>query len=313
MNNLNINTNNTSYFFNNKNCNYCINCNKKGHYIRTCKLPRISNGIIGIYVNNNDLTNNNDFINFISNNIYNDKYDNIVDTNDNINFLLIQRRNSLQYVNFIRGKYDINIDSVIKLLESITEYELDLIKTYDFDYLWNNLWKDNVIYIINEYEIISQKEECQIDYKKEYVQPKIKFNKIKENYNIIDNINIKYQFNEWGFPKGRREPYESNIVCAIREFQEETLIHYKNFNVINKNNIIESTTGTDGLDYISNYYIGIFKNNNLNNKLSFEVGAVNFFTLDKALNILRPYHIQKKKILIRIHNIINDFLLNHSI
>ena len=46
------------------------------------------------------------------------------------------------------------------------------------------------------------------------------------NFITIDTLiqNSKYNFvnPEWGFPKGRKNIKESNIECALREFNEET-------------------------------------------------------------------------------------------
>ena len=99
-----------------KKINYCSNCGKYGHVSKKCSDPITSLGIINIMIDglkiNKDL-----FLKFLD-----DKYIEIDDYNfsridniekldqykKNIKFLLIQRKHSLAYIEFVRGKYDIN-------------------------------------------------------------------------------------------------------------------------------------------------------------------------------------------------------------
>ena len=94
---------------------YCTNCNKKGHVYKNCLEPIISNGIIGIYIENFNLENFDNLEKYISLNLYsslrlkkniNFEYRNLCNQNPNIKFLMIQRKNSLGYLEFIRGRYD---------------------------------------------------------------------------------------------------------------------------------------------------------------------------------------------------------------
>ena len=71
---------------------HCTNCGLGGHFFRSCTLPVTSYGIIAVKYNN-DINVSSLFLN--SNNI---------NQNDSIEFLLIQRKDSISYVEFIRGK-----------------------------------------------------------------------------------------------------------------------------------------------------------------------------------------------------------------
>ena len=73
---------------------YCNNCGNIGHYYRDCKYPILSYGII----------------------LYDD-----TDKND-IKIVLIERKNSISYIEFLRGKYDINSKSYIRLLFSSCKF-----------------------------------------------------------------------------------------------------------------------------------------------------------------------------------------------
>ena len=83
---------------------YCTNCNKKGHVYKNCLEPIISNGIIGIYIDNFNIENFDNLEKYISLNLYpslkfkkntNFEYKNLFNENPNIKFLMIQRKNSL--------------------------------------------------------------------------------------------------------------------------------------------------------------------------------------------------------------------------
>ena len=144
-----------------KKTNYCINCNKYGHVQKKCELPTISNGIISIYINNFDEINKKKLDIYISENIgkidivneiNNIKLDEI---NENIKILMIQRKHSLGYIEFIRGRYNekkLNNDnaycnnfypSINYLIEQMNEDEITNINTKNFDELWINLWNNN--------------------------------------------------------------------------------------------------------------------------------------------------------------------------
>jgi hypothetical protein len=306
---------------------YCSNCNKKGHTYKDCNEPIISNGIIGIYIKNIriesiDLIQLENVINkklknnvksqceesIESSNLTNmneNMNENINDNiNDNIQFLMVQRKKSLGYLEFIRGRYNLfNVNNVIKLLEQMTPEELEDIRTKDFDYLWNNLWDKNNIRNRNHY--------------KEYTNSKQKFYQLKLTHSeMLENIIPLYSFNEWGFPKGRREMYESDLVCGIREFEEETALKENDYTVLDKcKSIRENLTGTNNIEYVHNYYLAIINNSNHNSidETNREIGQTKLLNLNESLECIRPYHTNKKKIIKKIYNIINDYLINKQI
>jgi len=101
------------------NYKFCKNCGKNNHSSYDCIEPIISNGIIGIYcekINNLDINLDN-LQNYLINNFkklkfdinFNEKYSKFILNNidkSNIKLLFIQRRNSIAYIEFMRGKYD---------------------------------------------------------------------------------------------------------------------------------------------------------------------------------------------------------------
>ena len=93
--NNNSNTNNSSSS-NKLSFNFCNNCGKLGHNYQLCKMPITSIGFIA-FTNNNH--------NHNSDNMNDDK--NIGDKNK-FKFLMIRRKDSLGYVDFLRGRYKVN-------------------------------------------------------------------------------------------------------------------------------------------------------------------------------------------------------------
>tara|TARA_B100000282_G_scaffold216176_1_gene160067 strand:- start:154 stop:945 length:792 start_codon:yes stop_codon:yes gene_type:complete len=254
--------------------NYCNNCGNYGHHYKNCKYPILSYGII----------------------LYNRKDKN------NVKIVLIEKKNSLSYIEFLRGKYSINNTKYIQLLfDRMNIDEKNKILKNDFDDLWKNLWKN--------YDKIN---DC---IKKEYCCSKNKFYILKKN-NIFDKIDIhneNYDENEWEIPKGRRNNFELNKNCAIREFKEETNIDNDKYNIIN--NIVplsESYKSINNVRYKHNYYIAKIKedvelkidSNNKNQLL--EVKTIKWCNRDECINKIRKYDITKINVINQFFNFIEN-------
>lgn len=299
---------------------YCSNCNKKGHMYKNCIEPIISNGIISIYIpdfpkekvhlledyllknlkKNSNKNENNNYYKNLYNHFWleNDFEINLEKINKSIQFLMVQRKNSLGYLEFMRGRYNFEkISSLTYLLEQMSPNELEDIYINDFDNLWNKLWDTNNIRNKNHY--------------KEYLISKNKFDELKSTYiNILINTKPLFNFNEWGFPKGRREIHEPDLVCAIREFKEETTFTDGDYIVYEKcKSIRENLTGTNGIEYAHNYFLSILNKNNLiKDESNREIGQTGMFDLKTCLEKIRPYHINKIIILKYLYMFINNFL-----
>jgi len=291
---------------------YCTNCNKKGHVYKNCLEPIISNGIIGIYIDNFDVENFDDLEKYISLNLYpslrlkknaNSEYKYLCNENPNIKFLMIQRKNSLGYLEFIRGRYDeTNNQNINYIFEQMTENEINDILTKDFDFLWNDLWDVNNIKNKNHY--------------KEYMTSRQKFYELKLNKSdIINNLKPKYLYNEWGFPKGRRELYESDIICAIREFEEETNIKENMYNLLEScSKIKENLVGTNGINYLHNYFLAILNTDKINNidSTNREIGNIKVMSYNECIENIRPYHVNKLKIINVLYELICLYLESNN-
>jgi len=293
---------------------FCTNCNRHNHEYKECKDPITSWGIILIDFLNLNINNLNHKDINLKKHIYNinlqNKNDimNIGKYMNNIKFLLIQRRHSIGFMDFIRGKYKIdNIEQINSIFQYMHQSEINLIKTLSFEDLWKEIWNND------ENKINS--------IKKDFVMAKEKFIELKTSSKLelnldfyLNNIEPLYTFLEWGYPKGRKDKNETTLNCAIREFHEETNIDLTKIKIINEiEPIEENLIGTNGIPYRHIYYIAETKENiNFNNNNNNEIGNIGFFTYDEAQNLLRDYHIEKKQILEQIYMYYLEILLENS-
>ena len=283
---------------------YCSNCGYKGHVYKECPEPKISLGIIAF------------------------DYDKEVkDESLQYKFLLICRKNSLGFVDFIRGKYNLLDEKyLLHLIDQFTVQEKELVLDKTFFELWNILWYSKT----NTNKIHCVKSNRQ---KKEYLIAENKFNTLLGGYYITDksiqktqesnnslHISLekiikksktKWKTPEWGFPKGRRNLKESNLECSNREFMEETGLEKNNFSVFfNLKTLEESFIGTNNIPYKNIYYLGRMNEsvslsiNTENVCQASEISQLGFYNLDTCLGKIRPYNKEKIKILLEASNLI---------
>jgi 8-oxo-dGTP pyrophosphatase MutT (NUDIX family) len=222
---------------------------------------------------------------------------------DKIKILMIRRKNSLNYIEFLRGKYDVSdLDHIKKLFNLMTCDENIRIRESSFDYLWNDLWKETAKSKI---------------YQKEYNLAKIKFEELKINnfYNLLDDLNLsKYTEPEWGFPKGRRNPNEKNIICATREFGEETSIPLESIHVLERLNCFEEEyIGTNQNKYKHIYYLAFSQNQidlNINNSNQiYEIGDIKWLSITEAIEKIRSYNQEKIQLMYQLYFFIINLIV----
>ena len=248
----------------------CRNCGLSGHIYKNCVHPIASFGLICYKLENNELK-----------------------------YLMLQRKDSLSFMEFIRGKYELNDYNYIKnLLSNMTINERNMLLKNKFDDIWNYLWCNNMNYI---------------KVTKEYTESKNKYEiLIETNFfqNYLKSISGIYNEQEWGFPKGRRKIKESDLDCAIREFYEETRI--KNDNIILHKNIEpfeEIFFGTNNILYKHSYYIAKLNNNDVSILLDHncleqvrEVRSLKFFTYLQVISHIKPYNVERIELFKQVHN-----------
>lgn len=246
----------------------CVNCGKRGHSFRDCKEPTASFGIIA------------------------------TQKRDELYYLLIRRRDSLGYVDFLRGKYSLTDRSYIEtLLHQMTTEERNRLLTTPFDKLWTNLWN-------------GQKTR---QFRNEHDAAKRTFETLKTTGDVegrqlakyIADAPTKWSEPEWGFPKGRKCQHESDKSCAIREFCEETGLSNKDLELFDMSPETEEYKGTNGIHYKHTYFIGSCQSgvsvNPSNHVQMREVGGIGWFPFHEAYLLIRESNPEKRAVLGRVH------------
>jgi len=291
---------------------YCINCGKNDHLLKECNEPIFSYGIICMKLDNKLNISPQIIEKFLVNKLIDIEEYNFTNlTNlskrdyykDKIKFLLIQRKHSFSYVEFIRGKYDENnINEVLNLLNLMDKYEIDKILNNDLNYLWIDLWNKT-----SKYKT----------YQKEFETSIEKFNILKKNHNLKELINFNklYDTPEWGFPKGRRDKNEKNLDCAIREFEEETGIDQTKYIILNRLNTIEElVSGTHQSIYKLIYYLALVYEETeltLNNEhQKYEIGDMKWLSFEEIIPKIRPYFEEKIMIINKLYFLMINLIEN---
>jgi len=298
----NIHTNTSMH----TNMNVCNNCGKLGHQFNQCKLPIISYGII-LFTHCNDDTKE------TTNYTLQKNSNTAIIGESNINlrthkYLMIRRKDSFGFIDFIRGKYNsCNINQIQNIVNEMSNDEKKRITNDSFDKLWKEMWSDT--------PSSHYKNEEHSSYKKfESLKNGIVIgtDKIINVYDILNNSDTDWKETEWEFPKGRKNNKEKDLECALREFEEETGISSDNISVIE--NIIpfeETFIGTNHKAYKHKYFLAYIKNNyiNLNNFQKAEVSKLEWKSYDECINSIRPYNLEKKKLITNINKVLQEYRL----
>jgi len=260
---------------------YCNNCGLKGHIQRDCRNPVLSCGNLIFRT---------------------DK--------DEPQVLMIQRKDSLCYIEFIRGKYDVfNIDYIQILIDKVTLDEKRNIINMSFDELWSTLWMIDIGDIQKNNDYYKGKDKFMrlsngFIYKKRDIFVNLQY--------FVDNSKTNYMMTEWEFPKGRRNHRESDLDCARREFHEETNYCKDDYKLImNVEPFSEAFVGENHVRYKYLYYIGYLTNlekevfiDESNKDQVTELKGIKWLTKYESLEVIRDYHHTRFKII----NDIFDFI-----
>ena len=248
----------------------CRNCGGQGHLYKTCTQPITSFGIICYKFRNGE---------------------------KEPKYLMIQRKDSLCFMEFIRGKYDVSDEAYIKrLLSGMTNYERDMILNQPFQDLWNYIWlQPSIPRLTIEYEAA-----------------KVKFQTLGTKLTeYIESTDSPYMESEYGFPKGRRKLKENDITCAVREFHEETGFAETDIHVhMDVPSYEEVFYGTNNVLYRHVYYVARMEKEDSDNpqidpdniNQLREVRAVKWFNFQDTMEHIREYNTERRDLFQMVHN-----------
>lgn len=245
----------------------CSNCGKSGHFFRECSEPITSLGIIA-------------FRRLPS----------------GTQWLLVRRRDSLGFIEIMRGKYELRDEACIQaLIDQTSMTERERLMTKEFTDLWRELWNGPA----------SRR------YLNEFEQAKAKFDVLRAAEgsgrrslaSYCSTSTTTWAEPEWGFPKGRRSSNETELACALRETFEEAGLKRQELSIMPGDPLMEEFRGSNGIQYRHRYWLAevaketavVMDPSNIDQRR--EIGDLRWFSLGDAIAIIRPYNAEKRVVL----------------
>ena len=260
---------------------FCNNCGKSGHMFQHCKSPITSIGVVAFRKN----------------------------TDDQIEYLMICRKDSLGYVDFVRGKYPIKDYEYLKnIFTEMTIHEKERLLKEDFSKMWKELWGGDIgIQYRGEEKSAAAKFQAlqtgvYMDARLDYCVKSL----------IRDTNNTLWDNPEWGFPKGRRGYGEKDVSCGLREFEEETGYSKDQISLIKNLQAFEETfTGSNYKSYKHKYYVGQlpYTAQQVSECEASEVSNCRWMTFDECIGEIRPYNYEKLTVLRNIDMTLKSYCL----
>ena len=257
---------------------FCNNCGKVGHSFHQCKHPITSAGVIAFR-----------------------------DTPQGPEYLMIRRKDTLGFVDFVRGKYPLHGRMYLaNIIDEMTLEEKERLLTQDFPILWRQLWGSSI----------------GIQYRGEERVSRDKFEALRRGVvaggrrytlrALIEESTSCWGEPEWGFPKGRRNYQERDLHCAMREFEEETGYAKDGLQIVqNLMPLEEVFTGSNYKSYKHRYYLAKIAAEALPRApfQNSEVSKIDWKPSRQALRCIRPYNVEKRAVAARADALLRRYKL----
>jgi 8-oxo-dGTP pyrophosphatase MutT (NUDIX family) len=281
----------------------CSNCNGRGHFFKDCKKPILSYGLFtwtlrprspnhvpglrAAFANFDDLhSEQRDRAAFLEQMrvLYRTgQYD--------LQVCMIQRKHTISFEAFVRGKYTSASELAIHR-DRMTNSERQAIKSGDWEELYSRVMADKDLRFME--------------------REKRRARAMFESLNLEDFIAgapTDIEEPSWEFPKGKRFVHETDLACALREFEEETCIPASDVVVFNPEAYcIEEFCGTNQKTYRNKYFVALAHPltngpfvDPANTCQIAEVKNTGWFSLEAAQNIMHDFCVEKKEALKASH------------
>jgi 8-oxo-dGTP pyrophosphatase MutT (NUDIX family) len=278
---------------------YCTNCGQQGHMTKQCTQPITSFGAIVFRVRGG--------WNQAKSLLSSDSAITGLETvpNSSVEFLLIQRRDSLGYIDIVRGKYKPDdYEYIRQQVRGMTSAEQQRILTLPFDTLWEDMWGPPA--------------EGSNHYRSEKEISRVKLEALRIGspslQSMVAETTCHWTTPEWGFPKGRRDIGESEYACALRELKEETgLTETDVIPVKNMETMRELFFGSNRIQYCHKYYIFFVPEekelvyDRTNPHMRQEIGDLRWCSIEDGLHLIRPDNSEKREVLLRVSNLLRKY------
>jgi 8-oxo-dGTP pyrophosphatase MutT (NUDIX family) len=109
----------------------------------------------------------------------------------------------------------------------------------------------------------------------------------------------------WGFPKGKRERYESDMSCALREVREETYLTSSQVSVLPIDMLKETYKA-----WSYRYFVGKVDNTFAINRSidNVEISEIVWCSLEDALNLIPSDMVEKKALLRHVDSVAHKYM-----
>jgi len=218
---------------------------------------------------------------------------------------MIRRKDTLGYMDFMRGKFPIyQKNYILNMMTQMTIEEKTRLRQKYHDFHNNEMV--GALGTPSQGTVIKEKIHALIV---GIHHPDGSCYDLASLLDESDTISEQWHEPEWGFPKGRRNMQENDYDCALREFSEET--GYATSVLQNIRNILpfeEIFIGSNYKAYRHKYYImHISYEASISSTKSYqksEVSAMEWKSYAQCLKDIRSYNLEKKRILRNVYECI---------
>lgn len=202
-----------------------------------------------------------------------------------IEFLLVKKRITFYFTDFVLKShitYKLPNDElkVLIMLDNMTNDEKMDILSMDYGKMWYRIW-------VNNPEFNNQDKNSE-SYKK-YLEYKHSFEKnfLYDGGKKLKELISRSKDSEciWEFPKGRKNSsQEKDLMCAIREFEEETGISSISYNFVNFEQYVYSHISSN-IKYVNHFYLALINDQNCIYNLKLKIPGLNYNNKSKIFEI----------------------------
>ena len=291
----------------------CNNCGKPGHQFGQCRQPNISCGIILCTLAPAATT--------------------AALPARQWKYLMVCRKNSFGYTDYIHTRFaSSNVKHVRRLVDEMTVGEKTNLRTKPFDWLWKNMWLgegagdsgsnsnsssgssgssssssgSSSSSSSSSNRSAAEDDAAPSSHKKRFesVHPSI----LRD---ALDASATQWVTPEWEFPKGHRNFNERDVLCALREFEEETGISREAISIVdNVSPFEEIFIGSDHKSYKYRYFLAVTGTEIASTTFQkSEISGMSWKTAEECIQLIRPYNTEKKRLVSMIDTILTTYLI----
>lgn len=218
---------------------------------------------------------------------------------------MIRRKDTFGYIDLVRGKYHPqNLFQVQSIIDQLSMDEKNrILHCSQFNELWQHMWGGSDSHHTSAEEANAAR----------------KFQQLQQGVEgddgclytlamLVAQSRTQWAESEWEFPKGRRNPKEKDVDCALRECAEETGIPPSSLDLLeNVMPMEEIFVGTNLKSYKHKYFVAFCSHHAaLDAFQRSEVSRLEWKTLDQCLASIRSYHLEKKEVVLQVHALLQE-------